>query len=248
MGDSVATIYINGILSPKDETHWDSMRVALERSLGGDVYHIHNPFIAVNQQDIVRMVAENPHLAITFAAISFSSLAFLASSSDDTAMKSLEFIAKGLEGVLRERAVSFQSEIIEGLEHILSNNAAEHLKSGSKRYERINIFAHSHGGMCIDEFLKSDVPKELQEKYGIELAVYVGGCPVIVSSHSSDVKELVQIHNHNDVLSLLFSKSNSARSLPETVISTYLDGNHDSLLYAEAIEEVLFSVRFESEL
>mmetsp|Transcript_6153 Transcript_6153/g.7076 ORF Transcript_6153/g.7076 Transcript_6153/m.7076 type:complete len:244 (-) Transcript_6153:351-1082(-) len=230
MGSESLSVYVNGILSPKDEVHWTSMKRTLTRAFGGTVCHAHNPFIALNQEDILKLVSENPQVALAFAAVGVTSMMLAFSGSNNS--KSLEILAKAMEGILYERAQSFVPTLHAFIRDILLENAKLHGRKGDPKYVRVNLIGHSHGGMCINQYLRSHLPNQLREQHGIQFRVYIVGCPIAVTPYNSIIDDIVQIHNVNDAISLLFE---TAERLPDHVVSVSLHGMHDSLLYAQAL-------------
>lgn len=140
-------------------------------------------------------------------------------------------IVLATETILKEQAVKHFKKIARQVKNILTEFEEEEEESGSPNKIHINVFAHSHGGMVLDNFIKSEDLTDLLTSYdNLSLHFIAAGCPILVTKPTHKNTSLKQMHNKNDIISLMLYKS---KKFPDYVVTLELKGFHASKLYAD---------------
>eukprot|EP00924_Labyrinthula_sp_SR-Ha-C_P005783 maker-scaffold_14-snap-gene-5.61-mRNA-1 protein AED:0.00 eAED:0.00 QI:41/1/1/1/1/1/2/71/247 len=242
MNKKIISIYINGILSPKEEIEWKTMKSILEDSFGGEAFHFHNPFLAID--DPVAYIKEsfvsNPFSAFGYglgaAAVGLGTFLY-SYSQEKTAQENMleteKNLAIVLETVLRTKAIETADNLKVELREILSQNEGESTE--------LNFVAHSHGGMVLDSFLDFTDLEDIIKEFNLnKVNLIAAGVPILVrlkKYESQEKVQLCQIHNTKDPISLLFDSA--VKNLPSFVVSSELPGFHSSKMYAEQLMNIL---------
>lgn len=187
---------------------------------------------------------ENPALAATLGLgmIGLGTWAYLTGEENQQLLQQALFLA--LQRLLEDEADKVYPEVTQQISDILLEISSREEAPIPPRV-LLNVFAHSHGGMVADKLLSSEEFKKIIEEtfYPFELNIrfYIAGCPVLVKQPSVKNIWLRQLHNTNDLISLLFVEKDlrHPKKLPKHVVSTKLRGYHASILYAQHLHLLL---------
>lgn len=160
---------------------------------------------------------------VSLGIVGLGAISIFSGKNQNKLMLKALFIA--LEKVLHDEAKKVYPLLVEKVIELLSEREDELVE--------LNIVGHSHGGMVIDNFIASDEFKLILEEFNVKVKFCVMGCPIVVRKPKHESCDLRQLHNTNDMISLLFS---NRLVRPSYVVIKSLPGMHSSRIYAENLK------------
>jgi len=241
---------VNGLFNPKNEENWSAIEALLVTQFDCPAVHVHNPTLALDIEEqadkLKTKVEKSSKWALGAALVGMGAVMLDRYLDTGYTMKVIVATMDTVKEKMTEQAktVSFQ----------IHKEIAQHCEDHPD-LKLINLVAHSHGGWCTKELLEQGLADELAMTFGLKFDVFIMGCPVLVT-RTAAVRNVVQLHNALDVISLRYAESSSTNE--PYVISSKETPYHGCIEYLswlskdwESIEKVLLNtsaINYEKDL